>query len=99
MTKAEYLRKHVQTSHLEKYAELLKKEWTECSVKFYTRDLYQRHYLAMHDKRSDEEVFTEHGFSTHSGKVKKKTKIPQITKWEDWDNRDFKTPSGLKSHQ
>ena len=44
---------HVKTRHPEKSEHLLSKECSQCSLIFPNRVLYQNHYLAMHDKRTD----------------------------------------------
>ena len=48
---------HVQTRHPEKSTYLLAKECSKCNLIFSSRVFYQRHCLAVHDKRTDEEVF------------------------------------------
>ena len=61
--KSELLLYHVKTRHPEKQLQLLAKECSECNLIFPNRVLYQNHYLAVHDKRTDEEVFSKFDYA------------------------------------
>ena len=67
------LRYHVLTLHPDNSKNLRATECNDCKLVFWSTVFYQIHYLALHDKRTDEEVaaeFDQRSFAFGRGRSK-----------------------------
>ena len=58
--------KHVKTYHYEQEKELMVSRCDPCRLNFHLGHQYQRHYIAVHDRRPDAEVAAEYAASPKS---------------------------------